>query len=151
MVGLSTGKAAMRAKSKNSRKWIDPEQFREARKRAGLTREMAADMLDVETRTLRNWEEGCSRIPYTAFKVLRLLAGFLIPWEPWEGWFIRGNMLVSPEGRTFEQHELRYVSRYLSISRLWLEEREARDMAGKSRHVSGENPLDANALPGEAT
>jgi DNA-binding XRE family transcriptional regulator len=138
-------------KKDRQRKWVDPEDFWTTRKRAGLTREMAADMLDVEPRTLRNWEEGCSRIPYTAYKVLRMTAGYLIPFKAWDDWFIKGTTLVSPEGRTFEQHELRYISRYISISRIWLKEQEARHMAGSNRHVSGENPLNATAVAGSAS
>lgn len=85
---------------------------------------MAADMLDVTAKTIRNWEKERSPIPYTAFKVMRHLAGYLLAGEKWEGWTITQNKLFSPEGRSFEPHELRYISHYFTMARLFLKQRE---------------------------
>ena len=115
----------MRAKTqKKPQRWCDPEQFRLARCRAGLTVEAAAERLDVTTQTLRNWEHGRTAIPYAPFKVMRLLGGFLLAGEAWEGWIFWKGKLFSPEGRSFEPHELRYISNYFTTARLFLKQRD---------------------------
>lgn len=94
--------------------------------RAGLSREKAADMLDVTLKTIKNWENGMSSIPYAAFKVMRLWGGYF-PTEPgWEDWCIWRGKMYSPEGRSFEPHELRYIGNYFAMARFWIAEREKR-------------------------
>lgn len=92
--------------------------------RAGLKRVEAADMLDVTVRTLRNWEEHKSPIPYAAFKVMRLFGGYVLAGDKWEGWSITPEKLFSPEGRSFEPHELRYIGNYFTMARLFLKSRD---------------------------
>lgn len=89
-------------------------------------------MLQVTTRTLRNWENGSSRIPYAAFRLMRLFGGHCLMGKAWEGWSMWNGALWTPEGRRFEQHELRYLTHYLWMARHWLAERQARASASPS-------------------
>lgn len=91
----------------------------------------AAAELDVNIRTIRNYENGVVRIPYPAFRLMRLLAGYNLVssgrqlksnWDDWSFW---KNKLWTPDGRSFEPHELRYVATYISLARHFLTTREA--------------------------
>lgn len=53
-------------------------------------------------RTLRNWESGKKDIPYSAYRLLRLLNRMELPGASWSGWCFHGGKLWSPEGRSFE-------------------------------------------------
>lgn len=128
MVDLHTCKAAMPAK-KAQRRWIDREQFHVARRRAGLDVVAAADMLAVTERTIRNWENGTSAIPYAAFRVVRLAAGYQLMGDEWEGWTLWRGRLWTPENRGFAPHELRYIANYLWMAREWMRERQAASAA----------------------
>lgn len=99
-------------------------------------------MLDVTPRTIRNWESGESRIPYSAFRLMRVYGGHSIVGEQWEGWNMWRGLLWTPEGRSFAPHELRYVANYLSMARIWIAEKQAAS--------GGKNHLDLKATNGEA-
>lgn len=114
----------MRKKTK-ARKYIDPDAFHLARRKAGLTVLQAAIELDVNERTIRNYENGAVRIPYPCFRLMRSLAGFWLPDGIWSEWSFHKNRLYSPEGRSFEAYELRYVSTFISIARHFMKTREA--------------------------
>lgn len=45
--------------------WADPARFHLERMAAGLTQKQAAEYLGVSVRSVRNWETGCNRIPYS--------------------------------------------------------------------------------------
>lgn len=106
----------MRTKKK-PRKYIDPDAFHLARRKAGLTVKQAGIELDVNERTIRNYENGAVQIPYPSFRLMRLLAGYSLLGKSWEDWGFHQNKLWSPEGRSFEAHELRYIASYISIAR----------------------------------
>lgn len=112
-------------KPNKARKWIDPEKFRLSRLRAGLTREAAAEKLDVTINTIRNWEESHSPVPYAAFRMMRLYGGYMLADNGWENWTMWKGKLYSPAGRCFEPHELLYVSNYFTSARLFLQERKS--------------------------
>ena len=57
--------------------------------------------LHITRRTLHNWESGKHDIPYTAYRLLRLLNRMELPGEAWAGWCFHGGTLYSPEGRAF--------------------------------------------------
>jgi hypothetical protein len=57
--------------------------------------------LHITLRTLHNWESGKHDIPYTAYRLLRLLNRMELPGESWAGWCFHGGTLYSPEGRAF--------------------------------------------------
>ena len=89
---------------------ITPEQFKEAREFTGKDRDDVAALLGVSLRTVGNWETGAARVPYSAYKLLRLfLRGDIL--EP--GWgdyrFIRGK-LVTPEGHSFGPGDMSWLS-----------------------------------------
>ncbi|MDZ4099841.1 MAG: VC1465 family Xer recombination activation factor [Methylophilaceae bacterium] len=108
-------------KAKKLRRYIAPDDFYVARRRAGLTVSAAADMLDLNPRTIRNWESGKSRIPYSAFRLMRMTAGYALLGKQWEGWTVWRGKLYTPGGRSFEPHELLYVSTYIGLARHYLQ------------------------------
>jgi transcriptional regulator with XRE-family HTH domain len=120
------------------RKWIDPEDFQMMRRQAGLTILSAAALLDVTARTIRNWEQGLTKIPYTAYRLLKIINGYVFTSKSWDGWFVRGDTLYSPTQRGFKPHELTYLSNYLWMARQWLVEREQsrnHSLVDAARHV----------------
>jgi DNA-binding transcriptional regulator YiaG len=110
---------------KSSRIYIDPDDFHLMRRRASLTTLEAAKLLDVTHKTLQNWEKGRARIPYTAYRVLKIKVGYVFNDDFFKDWFVRGDTLWSPENRGFKPHELRYLANYLWMARRWLAERQA--------------------------
>lgn len=124
MVDLPASQAVMPTQ-KTKRQWVDGEDFYVARRRAGLTPGQAAEMLQVTTRTLRNWENGSSRIPYAAYRLMRLSAGHALVDKAWDGWSIHQGVLYSPAGRGFEPYQLNYLANYMWMARQWLKERAA--------------------------
>ncbi|MEW6119710.1 MAG: VC1465 family Xer recombination activation factor [Pseudomonadota bacterium] len=105
--------------------WVDHEQFLIERKTAGLTQRKAADYLGVSLRTVRNWETGANRIPYPAFKLIRMRAKAIVHVEGWEGWrFDRDGALVTPAGRSFQPWELEQLQLVVSLARRYVEERK---------------------------
>lgn len=139
---------------KSPRRYIDPEDFYLMRRRAFLNIQQAAELLDVTQRTLQNWEKGRVRIPYTAYRVLKIKVGYVFDDKHFDEWFVRGDTLWSPEGRGFKPHELRYISNYFWMARRWLAERKAakdleRLKADIERRVAsdGSPTLRAGTLP----
>ena len=105
--------------------WADPERFYAERVAAGMTQKQAAEYLGVSVRTMRNWETGCNRIPYPAFKLVRMRAGAIVHVEGWEGWrFARDGALMTPDGRTFQPWELQNLQLVVSLARRYIEARK---------------------------
>ena len=104
--------------------WADPERFHVERLSAGLTQQQAAEYLGVSVRTMRNWETGCNRIPYPAFKLIRMRAGAIVHAPGWDGWrFTRDGGLLTPDGRSFQSWEILNLQLVVSLSRRYLTER----------------------------
>jgi len=101
------------------RKWICPQDFADLRKQSGLTRVQAAEELNVTVRTIQNWETGGARIPWMAYRMLRILRGFALPCSAWEGWTLRNHQLFSPAGRAFDAAWLQNVEHVFAQARLW--------------------------------
>ena len=110
------------------RNWIDPHDFADLRKQSGLTRAEAAEELNVTPRTIQNWETGGARIPWMAYRMLRILRGFALPCSAWEGWELRGHKLFSPSGRSFDAVWLLNVEHVFSQAKL-----VAADVRGQRR------------------
>jgi len=123
MVDIPPGEAGMRTKKTTARRY-DPERFYIARRRAGLTQAMAAQRLDVTVRTMRNWENGSSKIPYAAYRLMRLFAGHSVLEKEWEGWSFWDGSLWSPAGRGFKSHHLLYLGNYIWMARKFLSDRQ---------------------------
>ena len=115
------------------RKWIDPESFRDLRKFSGLTRAEAAKALDVTPRTIQNWETGGARIPWMAFRMLRILRGYALPGHHWEDWTVCGRNLFSPDGRAFEAENLYYLQNTFAQAKLW---RQMYSASGRAKTAS---------------
>lgn len=107
------------SRRKGSRRWISPQDFADLRKQAGMTRKEAAAALDVTPRTVQNWETGGARIPWMAYRMLRILRGYALPGVHWQGWTIRGHELFNPAGRSFDVVWLENVEHVFAQARLW--------------------------------
>lgn len=103
------------------RRWIDPQDFRDLRRMLLLTRREAAAVLDVTPRTVQNWETGGARIPWMAYRLLRLQRGCALPGSEWEGWAVSGDTLYAPNGRHFTAGELLHLEQVFAQARLWLQ------------------------------
>ena len=99
------------------RAYVDAEGFKEARLIAGWDRRRAAAALGVTTRTIRNWEAGRVCVPYSAFKLMRILSGYALPGSAWAGWCVRGDTLWSPAGQGFQVGSLSYLSLVFRMAR----------------------------------
>jgi DNA-binding XRE family transcriptional regulator len=102
-----------------TRRWIEPQDFRDLRGRADLKRYQVAALLDVTTRTIQNWETGGARIPWMAYRLLRILAGYALPGKAWQGWTIHGDRLYAPNGRWFDANSMEHLEQVFAMSRLW--------------------------------
>ncbi len=56
-------------------------------------------MLRVSLRTLQNWLSGRHQVPYSVYKLLRLMRYMELPGQAWAGWHFSRGQLVTPEGR----------------------------------------------------
>jgi transcriptional regulator with XRE-family HTH domain len=105
--------------------WADPERFYLERVAAGLTQDQACEYLGVTRRTMYNWENGQTRIPYPAFKLIRMRARAIVHVPGWDGWtFGRDGALVTPDGRTFQPWELQHLELVVSLARRYRESRQ---------------------------
>ena len=109
-------------------RYVCPEAFRDLRKSADLTRKQAADLLDVAVRTIQNWETGGARIPWMAFRMLRILTGYALPGKAWEGWSVHGDRLYAPNGRWYEANSLEQIEHIFGMARLWHRDYHARNL-----------------------
>ncbi|WP_185820090.1 VC1465 family Xer recombination activation factor [Xanthomonas sp. GW] len=82
------------------------DRFRTARFTLGLSIRDCAALLRVSVRTVANWEAARSRIPYTAYKLMRVLRGGKLLGPDWTGFQVRGDVLATPEGRELRSSDL---------------------------------------------
>lgn len=80
---------------------VAASRFREVRQNCCLSVPEAAKLFRVTVRTLQNWESGRVRIPYTAFKLMRILRGQELAHPAWRGFSVVGDTLWTPEGHGF--------------------------------------------------
>lgn len=131
-----------------SRRWIQPQDFRDLRQQAGMTRKEAADALDVTPRTIQNWETGGARVPWMAFRMLRVLRGYALPGVEWNGWTVRAGDLFSPAGRRFDAASLEYLEGVFAQARLW---RQMYASTGRQQTAQTVIPFpDRRRIPAEA-
>lgn len=107
------------SRRKASHRWISPQDFGDLRRQSNLTRKQAAAALDVTPRTIQNWETGGARIPWMAYRMLRILRGYALPGVHWEGWTIRNHQMFDPAGRSFDAVWLANVEYVFAQARLW--------------------------------
>lgn len=89
-----------------------------------LTQQKVSEILHVTLKTVQNWEKGRSSIPYSAFKLLKVLGRYELPNDEWQDWTVNKGKLFSPLGRSFMPHELIYISNYFAMARFWIADRE---------------------------
>lgn len=120
--------------------------FREARLSCLISQAEAAMLLRVTLRTLQNWEAGKTRVPYAAYRLLRIMRNGELPGRQWAGWRLWGGKLYTPEGRWVEPWE----SSWWSL--LVLQARAFRDLMARQaaeRVAAGAGAArPAAALPG---
>ena len=107
------------SRRRTSCRWIEPQDFRDARRDAHFTRVEAAKALDVTPRTIQNWETGGARIPWMAFRMLRILRGYALPGVHWEGWAVCKDRLYAPNGRWYDANSLEQIEQVFAMARLW--------------------------------
>lgn len=98
-----------------------PWRFRDTRLSLGLGVEACADLLRVSERTIRHWESGATRIPYAAYKLMRVLRGGKVLGPEWRGFNVFRGVLVTPEGHRFEAAELSWWSLLVRRARAFSE------------------------------
>lgn len=114
-----------RARPRRRRAWlISPEGFRELRHSCLLrNQKAAAAYLGVCVRTIRHWDSGRCRVPWSVVRLLRLLRagqlGGLL--DGWDGWTIWRDRLVSPDGRIFRERDMRQLWLTLTQAELFRE------------------------------
>jgi DNA-binding XRE family transcriptional regulator len=86
------------------------DRFKTMYRQLGLSRLQAAQLLHVSERTLHNWDTGHHEIPYSAYKLLRLLSFSELPGKAWDGWHIAVGQLWSPEGYGFKPTDANWWS-----------------------------------------
>lgn len=77
------------------------KRFRSMFSSLGLSVQDVANFLQVTPRTVQLWVSGRVRIPYAAYKLLRLQLRYELPGQHWQGWHLSAGRLYTPEG-----HEL---------------------------------------------
>lgn len=98
---------------------IDAAAFADVRILCGLDVDRAALLLHVAPRTVRRWESGCCRVPYAAFRLLRLMSAGRVLSGPWHGFTVRGDTLWTPEGKAFKAADLAYLWLTFAMARRW--------------------------------
>ncbi|GAE60039.1 hypothetical protein XPN_1945, partial [Xanthomonas arboricola pv. pruni MAFF 301427] len=112
--------------------------FQDDRYRLFLTHEAMAKLLHVSLRTIHNWEAARTRIPHSAYKLVRLLAsGKYLDGPGWKDFHVRGDVLVTPEGWEFWAGDLgwwslaiRQAEAYRTLSRKQRQAKQAHATEG---------------------
>ena len=71
----------------------------------GIKHPEAAKMLHISLRTLQNWLSGRHQVPYSVYKLLRMMRYMELPGQSWRGWHFSRGQLVTPEGRTISGND----------------------------------------------
>jgi hypothetical protein len=85
----------------------------------GLTSETAAQMLHVTPRTVRYWISGKVLVPYSAYRLLRILTGAELPANGWDGWHMHSGKLWTPEGHGFLPSDSSWWGLLIRQARTW--------------------------------
>lgn len=106
-----------------------------------------AEYLGVSVRTIRYWETGRNRVPWSTVRLLRFKRlGDLGALEPaWSGWMLNRNGIFSPDGHHFTIEGMRAWWITLEQARFW-----QRDYAAASRPSAGRKlPATLQAADGD--
>ena len=101
--------------------YLSPDGFRELRLGCLLSRKACASVLGCSERTVRAWDVGARRVPWSAVKLLRLFRmGDLGALRPeWHGWTLNRNGLVSPEGVAYARGDIGWWSLTCRQAECW--------------------------------
>lgn len=110
---------------------IEAENFELLRVTHRLSVKNVSELLHVSEATVLNWESGRARIPYAAYRLLKVLRNHEMPDQAWDGWRLSGDTLYSPTNRSFKPHELLYISHYFTMARYWLKDSDIRNRQAK--------------------
>jgi hypothetical protein len=92
-----------------------------------------ADLLRVSERTIRGWESGETRIPYAAYKLLRVLKGGRYLAHPaWQDYLVRGDVLFTPEGHRIQAGQMAWWSLLVRQARAFGERLQPRSARAES-------------------
>jgi hypothetical protein len=146
------------AKRRRVRPWhISPEGFRALRHSCFLSVDGCARLLGVSVRTVRHWDSGRNRVPWSAVRLLRLrrLGDMGALHDAWAGWRLneRTAELVSPNGYSFQPGKLQIWPILCEQARFWRDDygrRAGERLEGASQgaamqHSTGES-LSCTAL-----
>lgn len=101
-----------------------------------MSRKAIAEYLGVSLRTVRYWEAGRSRVPWSVVRLLRFKRlGDLGALEPaWAGWVLNRNGIFSPDARNFTIEGMRTWWITLEQARFWRQGYDAatRPSAGRT-------------------
>lgn len=86
---------------------------------AAMDRKGVSELLRVTVRTVKNWEQGKSRVPYSAYRLLRIHGCYDLPGAAWSGWRLAGDTLWSPERRGFRPFDLAWWGLTVAMAREW--------------------------------
>ncbi|QHE76548.1 VC1465 family Xer recombination activation factor [Hydrogenophaga sp. PBL-H3] len=78
--------------------------------RLGFSVADAAKFLQVTPRTVHAWISGRVRIPYAAYKLLRVQLHYELPGDAWSGWSLSAGRLYTPEGHELSPHDFSWWS-----------------------------------------
>jgi hypothetical protein len=99
-----------------------------------MSREACAQFLGVSLRTVRYWEAGRCRVPWSAVRLLRLhrLGDLGALHDAWAGWTLhaRTGELVSPNGYRFEPGKLALWPLLCEQARFWRQDFARRTAGG---------------------
>jgi len=84
------------------------------------------------------WEHGTVRIPYAAYKLLRIMTGYDLPSAGWENWCLHSGYLWSPAGDRFDPARLAYLANPLAMADMWRKDYERRNALRKQQALQAQ-------------
>ena len=113
---------------------MSPDGFRELRHSCFLSRQACAEFLGVTVRTVRHWDAGRCRVPWSVVRLLRLFRAGDVGGlhAKWHGWYLnpRTAELVSPNGYAFDPGALAAWTLVCEQARFWRRDYAQRSHGG---------------------
>ncbi len=72
---------------------------------AGFNLADVAQLLHVSPRTVHNWFSGACAVPYSSWRLIRILGRYELPDKSWAGWLMHSGKLWTPEGHPIEPRD----------------------------------------------
>lgn len=124
---------------------LSPDGFRALRHSCFLSREACAKFLGVSLRTVRYWDAGRCRVPWSAVRLLRFVRlgdlGALD--DAWDGWTLNRNGLWSPDGKRYHPAAMRHWWITCEQARWWREDYDRRTLGGVGASAPAMTPQPA--------